>query len=94
MVVPSKFFVVDVSKFRRGVKKIVQVSIRYATPWYEYVPDWGGLVKKMECNVVIDERKVRAISVCKEVGKAKEFLLMPILFIEASKDVLTVVTVD
>jgi hypothetical protein len=93
-VIPSKFFVVDANKFRKGVGKIVQVSIRYAVPWYEYMPVWGGLVKKLECNLRIDEAKVRSVSVCKEVDRAKEFLLLPILIIEASKGVLTIVTVD
>jgi hypothetical protein len=91
---PSKFFVVDASKFRRGYKKIIQVSIRYATPWFEYRLDWGGLVKKLRCDVMIDEQRVRVTSICREVDKAKEFLLMPVLIIRPSEDVLTVVTVD
>jgi len=87
-------FEISYKIFRNGIRKVIQVSLSRATPWYEYRLALDGLVRKMECNVVIDEQKVRAISVCKEVKKAKEFLLQPVLFIEASKDVLTVVTVD
>jgi hypothetical protein len=87
-------FVVNVSKFREGVRKIIQVSLSRGAPWYEYVLDWGGLVKKMECNVVVDEHRVSITSMCREVEKAKSFTLTPVLIIRPSKDVLTVVTVD
>jgi hypothetical protein len=87
-------FTVDRNLFRKGIKKVIQVFLSRATPWYEYVLGVDGMVHKMECNVTIDEEKVESRSVCKEVEKKKVFDLKAILIINARKDVVTVVTPD
>jgi hypothetical protein len=87
-------FEVNYKLFMKGIRKVIQVSLSRATPWYEYRLGLDGLVRKMECNVAIDTARVKTVSVCREVDKAREFLILPVLVIEPSKDVLTVVTVD
>jgi hypothetical protein len=87
-------FEVNYKLFREGVRKVIQVSLSRGAPWYVYTIDWGGMVKKSECTVVIDEFRVKATSICREVEKAKSFTLTPVLIIRSSEDVLTVVTVD
>jgi hypothetical protein len=87
-------FEINYKLFRKGVSKVIQVSLNRATPWYEYRLGLDGLVRKMECNVVVDTARVKAASVCREVDKSKSFILLPVLIIEPSGDVLTVVTVD
>ena len=80
--------------FRRGVSKVVAKSIKYAVPWREYVIDWGGMVRELECTVeYIDARKT-VDAVCREVGRAVEYKLNPIITIKNENDVITVLVGD
>jgi len=87
-------FEVNSKLFGKKVRKVIAVSIQRASPWYEFVRGADGMIKKRECRIVIDDVHMRAVNVCRDVDKAKEFLLLPILVIEAGHGVLTVVTAD
>jgi len=85
---------IDYKLFRKGVSKVVAKSIKYAVPWREYVIDWGGVVRELECTVeYIDARKT-VDAVCREVGRAVEYKLNPIITIENHNDVITVLVGD
>jgi hypothetical protein len=80
--------------FGRRVKKVVAKCVSQAVPWREYVIDWGGVVRELECTVeYIDARKT-VDAVCREVGRAVEYKLNPIITIENHNDVITVLVGD
>jgi hypothetical protein len=81
--------VVDYRLFRKGVRRVVVKSVRHGNPWREYVLDWGGMVREMECSTAVNSLKASIDVVCKEVGRAREYTLKPIIVIENNNGVLT-----
>jgi hypothetical protein len=80
--------------FRKRVRRDVAKSIRYAVPWREYVLDWGGMVRELECSTAVNSFKVSIDVVCKEVGRAREYVLNPVIAIENDNGVVTVLEGD
>jgi len=87
-------FVINYKLFRRGVRKVVVKSIKYAVPWREYVIDWGGMVRELGCTVEYIDAKKTVDAVCREVGRAREYKLDPILTIKNGNEVVTVLVGD
>jgi hypothetical protein len=87
-------FVINYKLFRRGVRRVVAKSIKYAVPWREYVIDWGGMVREMECTVEYIDAKKTVDAVCRDVGRAMEYTLKPIITIKNYNGVLTILAGD
>jgi hypothetical protein len=86
--------VVDYRLFRKGVRRVVVKGVSHAVPWREYVLGWDGMVRELECTVeYIDARKT-VDAVCREVGRAVEYNLNPIIMIKNDNDVITVLVGD
>jgi hypothetical protein len=86
--------VINYSLFRKRIKRVVVKSIRYSVPWREYVLDWGGMVRELECSTVVNSLKLSIDVVCKEIGRSREYLHIPILVIENDNGVVTVLVGD
>jgi hypothetical protein len=86
--------VVDYKLFKRGFKKVVVKSVRRGNPWREYVLGWGGMVREMECTTAVNSFKASVDVVCREVGRAREYTLKPIIAIENDNGVLTALVGD
>jgi hypothetical protein len=86
--------IIDYKLFRRGVRRVVAKSIKYAVPWREYVLDWGGMVRELECTVEYIDAKKTVDTVCREVGRAREYTLKPIITIKNDNEVVTVLVGD
>jgi hypothetical protein len=80
--------------FRKHIKRIVAKHIRHAVPWREYVLDWGGVVREMECTTAVSSFKASVDVVCREVGRAREYTLKPIITIKNDNGVLTILAGD
>ena len=86
--------VVNYSLFKKGVRRVVVKSVRYGNPWREYVLDWGGMVREMECSTAVNSIKLSVDVVCREVGRAREYTLKPIITIENDNGILTALVGD
>ena len=80
--------------FKKRIKRVVVKSIRYSVPWREYVLSWDGMVREMECTTAVNSFKVSVDVVCREVGRAREYTLKPIIAIENDNGVLTALVGD
>ena len=80
--------------FRRGFKRVVVKSVSQAVPWREYVLDWGGMVREVECTTAASNFKTSVDAVCREVGRAREYKIKPIITIENDNGVVTVLVGD
>jgi hypothetical protein len=87
-------FEVNYNLFRRGVRRVVVKSVRYGNPWREYVLGWGGMVRELECTTAVNSFKFSVDVVCREVGRAREYTLKPIITIENDNGVVTVLVGD
>jgi hypothetical protein len=87
-------FKIDYRLFRRGVRRVVVKSVKYAVPWREYVIDWGGIVRELECTVEYIDARRTVDAVCREVGRAREYELNPIITIENGNGVVTALVAD
>jgi hypothetical protein len=87
-------FKIDYRLFRRGVRKVVAKSVKCAAPWREYVIDWGGVVRELECTTAVNNLKLSIDVVCREVGRAREYVLNPIITIENNNGVVMALVGD
>jgi hypothetical protein len=88
-VIAITLLVINRDLFRKRIKRVVVKSVSHAVPWREYVLDWGGMVREMECSTAVNSLKASIDVVCKEVGRAREYTLKPIIVIENDNGVLT-----
>jgi hypothetical protein len=86
--------IIDYKLFKRGFKKVAVKSVRHGNPWREYVLDWGGMVRELECTTAVNSFKPSVDVVCREVGRAREYTLKPIIVIENDNGVLTALVGD
>lgn len=87
-------FTINYRLFKKGVRRVVVKSVRYGNPWREYVLGWGGMVREMECTTAVSNFKPSVDVVCREVGRAREYTLKPIIVIENDNGVVTVLVGD
>jgi hypothetical protein len=80
--------------FRRGARRVVVKSVKRGVPWREYVLDWGGVVRELECSTSVNSLKPSIDVVCREVGRAREYILIPILVIENDNGIVTALVGD
>jgi len=80
--------------FGRRVKKVVAKCVSQAVPWREYVLDLGGMVRELECTTAVNAFKPSVDIVCREVGRAREYKIKPIITIENDRGVLTILVGD
>jgi hypothetical protein len=80
--------------FRKRIKRVVVKSVKRGVPWREYVLSWDGMVREVECTTAVNSLKASIDVVCKEVGRAREYLYIPILVIENDNGVLTILAGD
>ena len=77
-----------------GVKKVIEVSIRDQTAWYEYVPLFKDAIEKRRCWVDIEVNPLRSVARCRAVEVSKKFVIRPVFIIRPSAWILTVVVRD
>ena len=63
--------IIDYKLFRRGVRRVVAKSIKHAVPWREYVLDWGGVVRELECSTAVNSFRPSVDVVCREIGNER-----------------------
>jgi hypothetical protein len=85
---------IDYKLFKNGVRRVVVKGVKRGVPWREYVLDWSGLVKELECSTAVNSFKASIDVVCKEIGRAREYVLNPTLVIENDNGVVTVLAGD
>lgn len=77
-----------------GVKKVIEVSIKDQTAWYEYVPLFKDAIEKRRCWVDIEVNPPRSVTRCKAVEVSKKFVIRPVFIIKPGNGVVTVVVAD
>ena len=73
-----------------GVKKVIEVSIKDQTAWYEYVPLFKDAIEKRRCWVDIEVNPPRSVTRCKAVEVSKKFVIRPVFIIKPGNGVVTV----
>jgi hypothetical protein len=77
-----------------GVKKVIEVSIKDQTAWYEYVPLFKDAIEKRRCWVDIEVNPPRSVTRCKAVEVSKKFVIRPVFIVKPGNGVVTVVVAD
>jgi hypothetical protein len=85
---------IDYKLFKNGVRRVVVKGVKRGVPWREYVLDWSGLVKELECSTAVNSFKLSIDVVCREIGGARKYVMNPILVIENDNGVLTALVGD
>jgi hypothetical protein len=77
-----------------GVKKVVEVSIKDQTAWYEYVPLFKDAIEKRRCWVDIEVNPPRSVTRCQAVEVSKKFVIRPVFIIKPGNGVLAALVGD
>jgi hypothetical protein len=86
--------VINRDLFKKRVKRVVVKGVKQGVPWREYVLGWDGVVRELECSTSVNSLKPSIDVVCREVGRAREYILIPILVIENDNGIVTALVGD